>query len=63
MNYTLCKCPCFHDIKKVYIDKHYYNKPNIYKLTKLLKVEDENTLIKLRKFIKLAFIKRKKKQC
>ena len=54
----LCKCPCFDDLRCTYIKRYFYTKTNMYKLIELLKCDDRSTLIKLCKFIKLAFNRR-----
>ena len=54
----LCKCPCFDDLRRTYIKRYFYTRTNMYKLIELLKCDDRSTLVKLCKFIKLAFNRR-----
>ena len=45
-------CPCFSNIRKKYIKKHYYVRPSMFKFIELLKTENKSVLIKLAKYIK-----------
>lgn len=54
------KCPCFNDIRRLYIDRYYYIRPNMHKLIELLNCREKDTLVKLCKFSKIAFNRRNK---
>ena len=52
------KCPLYADIRKRYIDKHFFTRPSVLKFNQLLSSENERQLKKLAIFIKEAFILR-----
>ena len=48
-------CPLFEVIRRKYINKHFYIKPNMFKFVQLLNSDNENVLKKLSLFCKHAF--------
>ena len=54
----ICKCPCFDDIRKIYINRYYYIRPNMHKFIELLNSKDKDLLLKFCKFCKIAFSRR-----
>ena len=53
------ECPIYSDIRKVYINKHYVNRPNMYKMVELLNTTNKKRLRNLSIFIFKAFELRK----
>ena len=53
--HLLLKCPCLNNLRHTFIPRYHYNRISMFKRIELLKSENRNVLIKLCKFIKLAF--------
>ena len=47
-------CPCYLDLRKKYIKKYYYQRPNMYKFVEMLRSENKNVLISLAAYIRSA---------
>lgn len=45
------KCPFYEELREKYIKRFYYVKPNVYKLVKLLSVDNTKELNNLGKFL------------
>ena len=52
---VIYKCPCLNNLRQTFIPLYYFNLISIFKLIELFKSENRNVLIKLCKFIELAF--------
>ena len=55
----ILKCPFYKDLRILYIKRFYYNKPSVFKLVKLLSINNVTELCKLGKFLKLSTDRRK----
>ena len=55
----LLECPLLSDIRSKYISKYYFVRPNFYKFSQLLSIQNKSKLLNLSKFIKegLCFFK------
>ena len=51
----IIKCQCFEDLRKKYIKKHYYKRPNMLKFIELLKSSDFDIVLNLAKYLKASF--------
>ena len=56
--HLLLNCPCSNDLRQTFIPGYYYSRISMFKLMELLKSENRNVLVKICKFIKLAFNRR-----
>jgi hypothetical protein len=52
--HMICVCPCYRLIRKRYIDKYYYERPSMFKLTQLLSTRNEKMLNNLVCFLNCA---------
>ena len=48
-------CPCYEHLRRKYIRKQYYSRPNMIKFIELLRCDNKTTLTNLAKYLKLAF--------
>ena len=51
-------CPCYRELRESYINKYYYYRPSMFKLTELFKSSSMSILQNLSKYIKQALKKR-----
>ena len=54
----LLVCPFYSDLRSLYLPRYYYTWPNINKFKNIMQSTSKNVMIKLAKFIHLAFNKR-----
>ena len=50
----ILKCPLYGDLRKKYIKNFYYTKPSVFKLVKLLSVQNTRELNNLGKYLQFA---------
>ena len=49
------QCPCFETLRKKFIKKCYYERPNMVKFVDLLKSSDVDTITNVARYLKSAF--------
>ena len=54
----IIKCPCYHELRRKYIKKYFYNRPSMAKFIELLSSDRKPILFNLAQFLKAAFSKR-----
>ena len=55
----ICICPCFVDLRKQYLKKHYYQRPSMFKFLELISSNNKTVLYKISKYTKEALEIRK----
>ena len=49
-------CPCYNDIRMIYIKKYFYVRPSMFKFTQLLQTQNKFLLLKLARYIKESLL-------
>ena len=48
-------CPCYQQLRRLYINQYYFNRPSVFKFIQLLKIENKDDLCKLAIYYQKAY--------